>query len=391
MKNTGERIDWQGMVITTILMIVGFAIIYFTWGEMEITYKNIYNYVYIYKVVLIFPLFFILVGLYCLKAFFSNVVIKPKKETLYLKNVERDIYSFIDSKGKKYMYTAIDIREFNVGKYYIVMKTKNIIKEVLDISNISFPIRKEKTSYWLNFYSPIANFENIYLLPILYVIFLPGFLDFIMANGFAKIYGLMFMLVPGTLIIYDLVYKIKKNKIVDKIEENPNPIQQNNKLNSVDQEPELLDIKAKGLTSLYFIQRISQIIVGLIVSGFCGYVFINGADNITKISAIPFLICGLAVIISGIVSLFSGINEVKAFKENQNNNKYINKRAVFNNLSNIFSKLYIIGFLVFWFGFLVFFTTEIVKQEGSYLYALFSIPFWVIGVVVFYKYIIKNR
>ena len=73
-------------------------------------------------------------------------------------------------------------------------------------------IPKEKKSYWLNFYSPIGNFEEILLLPIIYVMLLPGILSFIMSKGYQKIYGLIFSAIPLYVIIYDLIYKIKLKK-----------------------------------------------------------------------------------------------------------------------------------------------------------------------------------
>lgn len=384
MKNTGERYDWQGMVIITVLMIIGISIIYFTWDGMEINLENFYNYIYKNGMVLIFSLFFIGVGLYCWKMFFNNVIIKPKKETLYLKNIENDIYSFIDSKGKKYMYTSIDTREFNLGKYYTVMKTKDTIKEILEISNDNFPIRREKISFWLNWYSPIGNFENIFLLPILYIIFLPGFLSFIMSEGFNRIYGLIFMSVPGVFIVYDIVYKIKRSKIIEKIEKNPNIEYKKKELNKIGSNSELSNMQEKGLVGLYLLQPIAQIIGGLIFSGICGWIFKDVADNIIRIVIIPFLICGLAILISGIVAFVSALNEVNIPATKQNSDEYKNKQRKYYNLSNSFSKLCVVGFLLFWVGILVVWCYLTIKEK-AYTMTLFSIPFWIAGIAVAYK------
>ena len=69
-----------------------------------------------------------------------------------------------------------------------------------------------KIFHWLNFYSPIGNFENLFLLPIVYVILIPGILSFIMSKGEQKIFGIIFSIVPIYIIMYDLIYKIKLKK-----------------------------------------------------------------------------------------------------------------------------------------------------------------------------------
>lgn len=56
------------------------------------------------------------------------------------------------------------------------------------------------------------------------------------------------------------------------------------------------------------LQGVCTIICGGIFSGVCGWVFIKAADSITRIVIIPFLICGLAVLIKGIVALVQGLN-----------------------------------------------------------------------------------
>lgn len=69
----------------------------------------------------------------------------------------------------------------------------------------------EKTSYWYNFYSPVGSFENILLLPIIYIILLTGTLNFISAEGSEQVYGIIFSVLPLYLIGYDLYHKIKRN------------------------------------------------------------------------------------------------------------------------------------------------------------------------------------
>ena len=72
------------------------------------------------------------------------------------------------------------------------------------------------------------------------------------------------------------------------------------------------DVKVEAFTTLF--NSIKTIVGGLVFSGFCFFVVIKGADTFTKVSIIPFLICGIAILIKGIFTLLKGINMMKASK-----------------------------------------------------------------------------
>lgn len=375
MKNTREEYAWQGFLIITILMIIGFAMIYFTWGKNEINYENIYNYISVNGAILIFSSFFIGIGFYCWKKYFTNAILKPQKKVLYLANINDNLYTFVDSKGKKYMYTFNDNVLLNNGIYYNVMKTKDYIKEIIGISDEFFSIKTGKFNFWSNWYTPMGHFENVIILPLLYVLFLPGFLSFLISKGFDKIYGLIFMIIPGIFIIYDIVYKIKKNS---------NSMDQNFELKQINTDSELMNSKLKKSLSLPLMRPIFQFIEGLLFLGGCGWIFIKSDNNTMRMVIIPFLICALSILIGAVILLLETINEVKTPQENKNNSEYKNKKMLYHNFSNFFSKLYIIGFLLFWFGFLIV-GCYIIIREQSYSMLLFSIPFWIAGIFIVYK------
>ena len=204
MKNSGNRYDLGGIIVVTILGLVGIGIII---GSYLIR-QNLYDMIYHDGLVIIFGGFFVGVAVYCYYLCFFNVILKPKEATVYLKNSDSHFYEFIDSKGKVYYFDKD--KEYKEGQFYDVLKTKDNIKEIKEISPKTFTIKSEKKSYWLNFYSPFGSFENIMLLPIVYVIALPGILSVIMSNGFDKIYGILLSGFPIYLIVYD--FMIKRNR-----------------------------------------------------------------------------------------------------------------------------------------------------------------------------------
>lgn len=203
----------------------------------------------------------------------------------------------------------------------------------------------KKRSYWFNFYSPVGNYENIIILPIIYIILLHGLISFYMSDGFNKIYGLVFSVIPIYIIIYDYIYKLKLKK------SNNTAIDETNFIKSYD----------------IFFKTTSTFVICIVCIVFFK-IFFSLSDFISKLFFLPFLGCGLCT--CGII--LSTLFEKKKLRK-------------------IFFNGYTIIFLTYYFSFITFFTIKIAKQEGSYLYSLYTVPFWIIGFYLIYKYIIKNK
>lgn len=291
---------------------------------------------------LIFGIFLFLVSLYLFVFILSDLFLPPKKEIFYLKEFDDDSAIFLSKKGKKFYY-KIDQKKLKEKSYYYVLKKQEYITEVLESTKETW-IPKEKKSYWMNYYSPAGNLEDCFLLPIVYVILLPGILSIIMSEGSQKIYGIIYSIVPFYMIMYDLIYKIKLKKS-----------------------------NGKEIDETYFIKfyeiLVSSIII-IIISVMCIMivtVFLKLSDLTSKLIILPFVGCALCTL---------GLNISKIFENQQ--------------WEKIFYKGYVIIFLIYLFGFLLFWTIGIIKQEGNYSYILFSIPFWIAGFFILYKYIIKK-
>ncbi|MBE6149052.1 MAG: hypothetical protein E7167_06190 [Firmicutes bacterium] len=332
-----------GLIIVSILGVFGVLLVYFS-GIFNIDNLNtLYDCLSKNGILIIFGTFFFSVSLYCWILFFCNIILPPKKDVLYLCSKDNNEFYFLDKKGKSYDYD-INKNNFEENCYYYVLKTRNYIYKIVGKASENW-IPKEKKSYWLNFYSPVGNFENLFLLPIVYVIFLPGLLSIILSQGYQKIYGVIISIFPLYVIGYDLIYKIKLKKSKNNVIDNTNFFKS-------------YDI----LKNTISIMGISIICIFLI------FIFFKLPDFISKVIFFPFLGCGLCSFGSIVSRIFQNYR-----------------------LEKWFLKGYIIIFLIFWFGFLFFWTIGIVKQEGNYLYAIFSIPFWVIGIFIIYKYIIKDK
>lgn len=332
----------SGLIVISVLGLIGVLMIYYS-GLFNIkNYEMLYDCIAKNGIMIIFGSFFFIIFLCYIIFLLLNLVLKPKEEVLYLQNYKNNEMLFLNKKGKKFIYNGD--KNLKVNNYYNVLKTHNIIYEVVNQTTDTW-LPKEKRSYWLNFYSPMGNFENLLVLPIVYVILLPGILSFFMSKGYQKIFGLIYSLVPIYIIIYDLIYKYKLSKSENKTIDDKNLIKSYETLQTI----------------IFFIA--ASIVCVIIV-----FIFFNLTDLKYKLIFSPFLGCGICC---------AGNIYAKAF------NNY--------ELANIFSKGYIVIFLVFWFGFLSFWTVGAFKQSGNYLMLIFSIPFWLAGFYVFYKYFIKNK
>lgn len=94
--------------------------------------------------------------------------------------------------------------------------------------------------------------------------------------------------------------------------------------------------------------------------------FIKSVDIRTKIMVLPFIICAFASVGKTICLMLDK-----------------------NKLANIFSKIFVIGFLVFWFGSLVFGCYLLIKAE-NYFGILFLIPFFIIGIYLVRRFLLNK-
>ena len=328
-----------GMIIVSILGILGLVVLYLTKCFEIVDYNTFYQVIEKNGMPVIMSLFFIFICLYCWINLIIDVFGTPKKEVMYLQESSKYTSTFLNKKGKKYDFINVDKE---VGKCYYVTKTKNYILEVQDVSSEQFQV-KEKKSYWLNYYSPVGNFEDLLLLPIVYVILLPGILAIIMAPGYSKLIGVFYSLVPGFAIIYDLVYKIK-----------------------------LKNSDGKEVDDTLMI-KVSEVLYNTVIFIFLGIFLVillsllfRAKDFTTRIIILPFVLCGIYTV---------GLVYAKVVGNSR--------------LENICMKSYVITFLLLWFGMLGFISYQMISS-GEYSSLIFTIPFIAVGAYIFYKYIIKG-
>lgn len=374
-----------GLIIASFLGVFGFGFIMLSGIYKVRSLEELYQIISNNGFVLIVMTFFFIIAIVIWIAFIQNILVKPKKDILFLYKSGNTKY-FLDRKGKKYDNYECDKKEY---KYYYVLKTRDYVYEVLQESKNSEnnfePI--EKLSYWRNLYLPFGKFEDVVLLPIFYIIFLPALLSFLMSEGSTRLVGIFLMIVPGFFIIYDLIYKIKRKKVINKILIEPDSFEKKERLDNINNEKELVNMGEKVSKGIIILGDALKILFSLAFVIFTILVFVKGANLITKLAIVPFFICAVAVFIYSILPIKERIdqNRIDSGKVNEKKKRKRGKKK----LSKILYKMFAVGFLLFWFGFLILACVSIVKQEG-FLPTLFTLPLWLAGFFIIYKIFIKD-
>lgn len=110
---------------------------------------------------------------------------------------------------------------------------------------------------------------------------------------------------------------------------------------------------------------IKNIVIATFTTILLIYFMIKTTSN--KLIFVPFLICGFSMVGKNIALILE-------------KKKY----------ANIFSKIFIVGFLLFWFGFLCLWFYKSIN-DSHYQQLIFSIPFWLAGIYVIKKWLLKTK
>jgi hypothetical protein len=194
-----------GLLIITVLGLFGIFIMFISGVFAVSSFEELYDCIYYSGFEIIIGLFFIFVCVYCYITYIVNIIFKPWNDVVYLYK-GKDYNFFIDKRGRKIKYG--DNTDLIENKYYQVLRTRDCIYYIYNETHGDWT-PKFKKSFWLTWYSPVGLWEDIFLLPIVYVIFIPGFLSILMSEGFNKIYGIIWCVFPGYLIGYDIYFKLK--------------------------------------------------------------------------------------------------------------------------------------------------------------------------------------
>jgi hypothetical protein len=229
LKNTGTRYDLGGIIILNILVLIGFGIIYMYFNGFDYSWDEFVNIAVRGSIPIIFSLFFIITGLVSDILVVKEKTASQKQIVVKLVSIERTskgeyidvdldyiyIIVFKDAKNEDYYFQTNDIANLKKEENYDVLVKNKTIISITGKSNISIQMESEvkKESYWLTLYLNNVKYENLVLLPIVYVMVIPVLINLFFSKGLHRIIWLHVGLVGIYIIANDFYQKRKNAKI----------------------------------------------------------------------------------------------------------------------------------------------------------------------------------
>ena len=211
-KTNDANFSWVGLFIGTILLLFIVAWFLVTYYPMFGLNFNIYNIMKFLDSNLAATIIMFFMFLFCCLIFLSFIldkVCRPKRQVLFLEKIEimnnSQLLYFKDKKGRNFNCLVNSNNIFYKDKYYEVLKTVSFVHYIGNVVNDFFTIEESKKNFWFCWYLPNTKFENILVLPILYVLELFLIARLIQNHEF----NLTMLFLVTFLIIYDIFYKLK--------------------------------------------------------------------------------------------------------------------------------------------------------------------------------------
>lgn len=332
-----------------------------------------------FGMLVIFTAFFVFVYIYILISLIVTEYLPQQKDVLYLFTMDGKTPVFVDKKGKKYIYDGkhIDAVRKNIGKCFNVEKNIFTVTKIENITSNAFEVTNIKEKYWFNFYCYLGAFEDIFLLPIVYVAATPFILSAILTPFPANLVIFAMTIPLLFIILYDFAYKQKRKKLVKKILEETDPIKRADRYNRVNKSQELQKLWSFSNLTMNMMRSFVTLVVVIGLTLFLGFILIK-VQGVGKIAFLPFFIAILSFLVQAIVDFKMTIPTYDTEEE-------IRRKALLaEKIKKIAGKIYIFAFLSFWFGILLV-GTMIALKDGEMSILAATIPFWIAGIAVLIK------
>ena len=357
-----------------IALFVGFNIYAYKTMDSTVGFINEFG------MLVIFTAFFVFVYLYVLANLIVTEYLPQKNDVVCLFSIDGRTAIFIDRKGKKYIYEFkhADIVKENIGKYFEVEKNIFSITKInnLTTSNM-FEITDIKEKYWFNFYCYLGSFEEIFLLPIVYVAVTPFVLSAILTPFPVNLIILAMTIPLIFIILYDLAYKIKRKRYIKKILEEKDPIKRSASFNNINELQEFQKMWSFSILSMDVMTKLVTLVVTLGLTIFFIILCIN-TNGIVRLIMLPFALVIFGLFIRSLVDFIVALPSTKTEEELER--KYI----LADKISYIVNKVCSFSFLAYWFGILVIGSITAIK-DGELSILVSTIPFWIVGIAMLIK------
>ena len=356
-----------------IALFVGFNV--FAYKEMN----SLIGFVSEFGMLVIFTAFFVFVYIYVLISLIVTEYLPQQKDVVYLFTMDGKTPVFVDKKGKKYIYDGkhIDAVRENIGKCFNVEKNIFTITKIENITSNAFEVTNIKEKYWFNFYCYLGAFEDIFLLPIVYVAATPFVLSAILTPFPVNLIILAMTIPLLFIILYDFAYKQKRKRYIKKILEEKDPIKRSASFNNINELQEFKKMWSFSILSMDVMTKLVTLVVTLGLTIFFIILCIN-TNGILRLIMLPFALVIFGLFIRSLVDFIVALPSTKTEEELEK--KYI----LADKISYIVNKVCSFSFLAYWFGILVIGSITAIKDEELSI-LISTIPFWIVGIAMLIK------
>ncbi len=307
------------------------------------------DYLKLFKGIMIIPLSILILSIYLLIMLIKFLNKQTQEEIMYLNTKIDNCYYFLNQKGQKYLFYSLN--NYDLKHFYKVLVKGWYIEKIIFKEKDNYKIPHEKINYFSSFYAPFVKLEKIILIPIIYILIIIITSNILNSPKF-KLLLIVIDLFLVFLLLYDLIYKLKKKSILKKLNNHPNVPKYQEELNILENQG--LRIFDKFYNSYSFIIAFLMFVILI-------YLFITTKN----LYVIPFLLGNL---IYGLMTLS---DLLKSFKR-------------FSSIWNL--KI----FIIFWVIMCLVMTIIAFKGSEKYLF-IFVIFFWLKSFNLIYNNFPKRK
>lgn len=296
MKELIKNKKWLMPIIFSVLILVG-LIIPFMFGFFKDVVKqnetmDIVMCLCRHSIDLTISVYLLIIGYLCLKWYIKNLLVKPYEDVVYLLEKKDNNWIFIDRKGNALIK---DDEEYISKSYYKVLRTNNMVNEILGKSDEEFEIVQIKESYWTKFCSILGGYKSMIILPFLYFFLIQAICKMVVVPFFDKIRFFVLFLFISFILVYDWVYKEKEKSDI--------------------KSDKIIEVKGNLGMRLWVLGATFQIILSFLVTLFFVFLIVSSGDLFSLAFILFFLFTMLSSLFGILAKLYNNQNIIARYEK----------------------------------------------------------------------------
>lgn len=237
-------------------------------------------------------IYMIVIGWLFLSWYIKNFWVKPYEDIVYLLEKRNDCWLFIDRLG----HVLRKENEKYISKnYYKVLRTKDIISEILEQYDGEFELILFKEAYWSRFCSLLGSYKNIFVLPFLYFFLIQAICKVVVMPFLGKFQYFCLSLFIAIFIVYDWIYKEKEKSDI--------------------RSGKYVESDNKFVTKIWVLGATIQIAASFLFVLFFVFLMVTSGNLFSMVFILFFMFTMLSSIYSTMASLYNNHNTIASYEK----------------------------------------------------------------------------